>query len=133
MKANWKIALMCVATLAFVACNENNKKPGGGGGGDDEDFVSKVSVTDNSIAEWESLPANFVVTATCPNDAALLGLKSVKVYADKLYINLLVDFNRDIVTNLASVPFHVYLNADNSDATGGYGDQFTDPMLSIST
>ena len=129
MKANWKIALMCVATLAFVACNDkDNKKKGGEDG---EDFVSKVSVTDNSIAEWESLPAAYVVSATCPNDAALLGLKSVKVYADKLYLNILVEPNMDIVTDLSWTPFHVYLNTDNNDATGGYGDQFTDPNADI--
>lgn len=130
MKANWKLALMCAATLAFVAC-DNKPTPEKPDDPDDEEFVSKVSITDNSIAEWATLPAEFVVEAKCPADAGLLGLKSVKVYADQLYINILVEPNMDDVTDLEWVPFHVYINTDNSDATGGYGDEFTDPNADV--
>jgi hypothetical protein len=127
MKANWKIALMCLATISLIACN--NKKPGGGG--DDpvdpgKEYVAKIDVEDNSIADWDQLPAEYVFTATCPADAALLGLKSVKVYADAMNIFILMEPNMDDIVDLEWVPFHVYLNADNSDKTGGYSDEFTD-------
>ena len=133
MKANWKLALMCFATLAMVmgACNKKDEpKPSG----DDEpegEFVSKVSVADNSIAEWANLPAEFVAEAKCPADAALLGLKSVKVYADQLYINILVEPNMEDIQDKSWTPFHVYLNTDNSDKTGGYGDEFLDANSDI--
>jgi len=100
-------------------------------GGVVEDYTKLVNVTDNSIAEWANLPADYVFEATCPNDAALLGLKSVKVFADAYYVFALIEPNMDDVTDLESVPFHVYLNTDNSDATGGYGDEFTDANADI--
>lgn len=132
MKANWKIALMCIATLAFVACENKN---GGGGGGNDPDpepeYEKAISVSDNSLADWDALPAEFVVSAVCPEDAAMLGLKSVKVYADQYYIFIQVEPNADDVTDLAWVPFHVYIDTDNSDATGGYGDEFADANADI--
>lgn len=130
MKANWKIALMCVATIAFVACN-NKKDPSGGGGGEEGEYVKPISVSDNSLADWDKLPAEFVVESVCPQGAAKLGLKSVKAYADKYYIFLQVEPNPEDIVDLEWVPFHVYINTDNSDATGGYGDEFTDANADI--
>jgi hypothetical protein len=131
MKANWKIALMCIATLAFVACKDN--KGGGGGGGEDpeEEYVKAISVTDNSLSDWDALDQNYVFSAVCPADASLLGLKSAKVYADKFYIFIQVEPNMEDITDLEWVPFHVYINTDNSDGTGGYGDEFTDANADI--
>ena len=93
--------------------------------------IPEIDVTDGSLADWDALPAEFVVSATCPDDAALLGLKSVKVYATAMYINILVEPNMDDITDLEWVPFHVYIDADNSDATGGYGDEFADANADI--
>jgi hypothetical protein len=132
MKANWKIALMCFAMVAFVACKEKNTPQGGGGGNEGGDKpgtetkIPEIKVDDNSIADWDALPAEYVVSATCPNDAAMLGLKSVKVYATDMYISILAEPNFEDITDFEWVPFHVYIDADNSDATGGYGDEFTD-------
>ena len=131
MKANWKWALMGLAALAFVAC-----KPGNGGKDDPEDpdekeYVKPISVGDNSLADWDALPAEFVYDAVCPADAAMLGLKSVKVYADKFYIFLQVEPNPEDIVDLEWVPFHVYINTDNSDATGGYGDEFLDANADV--
>lgn len=131
MKANWKIALMCVATIAFVACKDKNKPSGGGDDGGGSDYVKPISVTDKSLSDWDKLPAEFVFEAVTPADAAMLGLKSVKAYADKYYIFLQVEPNPEDIVDLAWVPFHVYINTDNSDATGGYGDEFTDPNADV--
>lgn len=132
MKFNWKIALMGIATLAFVACNNNKpdtpdnpEDPG------DQPYEQQIFVNDNSLDDWANVPAEFIVEAKCPADAALLGLKSVKVYADEYYIFIQAEPNMDDVTDLEWVPFHVYLNTDNSDATGGYGDEFTDANSDI--
>ena len=90
------------------------------------EFVSKVNVKDNSIAEWASLPANYVVSATCPEDAATDGLKWMKVYADAAYINILFEFDPDQLGNKEWIPLDIFLNTDNSNTTGGYGAYFTD-------
>jgi hypothetical protein len=132
MKANWKVALMCIATVAFFACQPKNQpvNPGGGDqggqGGGTETKVPEIKVDDKSIADWDALPAEYVVSATCPKDAAMLGLKSVKVYATDMYISILVEPNYADIVNYEWVPFHIYLDGDNSDKTGGYGDEFTD-------
>lgn len=135
MKANWKIALMCFATVAFFACKPqnapDNQGGNGGGGGEDTEFVSKVSVSDKSIAEWATLPAEFVASCTCPAGAAMDALKSAKVYADQVYINILVEYDPEQIVDRAWPAFHVYMNVDNSDETGGYGDQFLDPNADI--
>lgn len=64
----FQFALMCAATLAFVACE---KKDDGGvtpptptPDPDEPEFVSKISVTDKSAADWDNLPADYVFTAT---------------------------------------------------------------------
>ena len=93
--------------------------------------IPEIDVTDGSLADWDALPAEYVVSAVCPEGAALLGLKSVKVYATEMYINILVEPNMDDIQDLSWVPFHVYLDIDNSDETGGYGDEFTDANTDI--
>ena len=93
--------------------------------------IPEIKVDDNSLADWDALPAEFVASAVCPENAALLGLKSVKVYATEMYINILVEPNMEDITDLEWVPFHVYIDLDNSDATGGYGDEFTDANADI--
>lgn len=93
--------------------------------------IPEIDVTDNSLEDWKALPAEYVVSYACPENAALLGLKGVAVYATEMYINILVEPNMDDITDLNSVPFHVYIDLDNSDATGGYGDEFTDANTDI--
>ena len=94
-------------------------------------LTGKIRIDDNSIDDWNMLPAQYVAQATCPVDAAYTGLKSVKVHTDAKYINILVEPNMDDLHDLSNVPFHVYLNTDNSDATGGYGDWFVDANTDI--
>ena len=93
--------------------------------------IPEINVADGSLADWEALPKDKVVSWACPEDASLLGLKGVAVYATEMYISILVEPNMDDITDLSWVPFHVYLDADNSDETGGYGDEFADPNADI--
>ncbi len=132
MKANWKIALMCVAMIAFVSC-KNDPKPDDGKGGDGgkKEYVQKIKVDDNTLDDWKNVPEEYVVSCACPNDASMLGLKGAAVYADEMYIFICVEPNMDDIVDLEWVPFHVYLDTDNSDATGGYGDEFTDANADI--
>ena len=88
--------------------------------------IPEIDVTDGTLADWEALPADKVVSCECPAEASMLGLKGVAVYATEMYISILVEPDMEEITDLSWVPFHVYLDVDNSDLTGGYGDEFTD-------
>ena len=126
-----KFALLCAAAIAMVACGDDpeNKCPDCGNDPctcvPEVEYVNPIDVTDGTAADWDALPAAFVATTTHADGASMDGLKSVKVYADEMYINLLVEVNADVVTDLEWTPFHVYFNADNNAATGGFGDQWT--------
>ena len=90
-----------------------------------------ISVTDNSLDDWKNLPSSYVAKAYCPSNASMTALKSVKVFADQTYINILVEPDMSKLPDLEWVPFHVFIDTDNSDKTGGYGDIFTDPNVDI--
>ncbi len=123
----FQIALMCAAALAFVACKpQNNPTPTPDPDDEDPAFVSPISVTDGSAADWDNLPAEYVFTTVSAANPVenRSALKSVKVYNDAMYLNLLVEWDATKVTDKSWVPFHIYIDADNSNTTGGYADEF---------
>ena len=87
-------------------------------------FGQIISVTDGTLADWDNVPSEYLFKTECAPNASMNGLKSVQVYVDLTYINLLVEVNDDVVTNREWTPFHVFINSDNNAATGGYGDQW---------
>ena len=89
-------------------------------------YYSPISVTDGTAADWDALPSDYVASATHTEGCSLDGLKSVKVYCDDNYLNILLEVNLDVVRDLEWTPFHIFLNADGSAETGGYGDLFAD-------
>lgn len=90
------------------------------------DYTSIIRVDDGSVADWEDVPAAYLFSASTASSAKWTALKQVKVYADEQYINLLVSYDSQQITNTDWVPFHIYINTDNSSTTGGYGDQWMD-------
>ena len=127
-------AIFAAAMMSFTACEET--KPDNGGTTTDEnlcpdcgkdpceceeEYVSPITV-DGSFADWDALDASKVSVATCAADAKWTALSKVKVYADEVYINVYFEFVADELADLSSVPFHVYINQDASEATGN--DQF---------
>ena len=127
----FKFALMCAAALAMVACGEKNPVDDPNNDDPVDEYVQIIKVDDNSLADWNNVPAEYLATTTHVEGASMDGLKSVKVYADELYINLLVEVNDEVVTDRAWTPFHVYINADNNAATGGFGDQWITPDVDV--
>lgn len=126
------IALLSFAT--FPACEVDDKinfVTEGGINDVDTGYVSLIDITDNTDADWKTLPAGYVASATHSNGCSLNGLKSVKVYSDQKYLNILVEVNLEVVTDLGWTPFHIFLNADGSAATGGYGDIFADADIDL--
>ncbi|MBE6319733.1 MAG: hypothetical protein E7075_02085 [Bacteroidales bacterium] len=138
----FKFALMCAAALAMVACT----KPCEICGEDpcvceDETcevcgknpcecptgYVCPISVEDATADDWAKVPEGYLFETKCAEGASWDALKSVKVFADDIYVNLLVEWDPELVSNHESVPFHVYWNVDGDAETGGYGDQWLEP------
>lgn len=90
-----------------------------------------ISVTDNSIEDWKALPEDKVASCACPNDATMDALKGAAVYADAIYIYILVEYDPEQIVDREWPAFHVYINTDMSDATGGYSDEFADPNADV--
>jgi hypothetical protein len=128
-KGETTVSAKSVKTNEVAICKVVVKE--GGVNPPDPQEIPEISVTDGSLADWAALPTDKVVSWACPEDAAMLGLKGVAVYATEMYINILVEPNMEDITDLEWVPFHVYIDADNSDETGGYGDEFTDANADI--
>ena len=129
-----KFALMCAAAIALVACDGNqpeNKCPDCGNDPctciDDAGYECPIKVDDASDADWAKVPEGYLFETKCAEGASKDALKSVKVFADDIYVNLLVEWDTELVADLTSVPFHVYWNVDGAAETGGYGDQWVEP------
>ncbi len=133
----FQIALMCAALVAFVACKPTpdpdglcevcGENPCVCEGNEPEGYVCPISVEDATADDWAKVPEGYLFETKCAEGASWDALKSVKVFADDIYVNLLVEWDPEIVTDLSSVPFHVYWNVDGDAETGGYGDQWLEP------
>ena len=125
-------ALLAATLVSFSACqSKDDPKPKPDPKPDpapDDVFVSPITI-DGNFADWDALDASKVVVATTQEGAKFDALKTVKVYADKLYINVYFEFDGDQIVDRSWVPFHIYLDVDNKTTTGGYGDEFTDASV----
>ena len=129
----FKFALMCVVAIALVACGDEPEKVCPDCGNNPctcevvEEYVCPIKVDDASEADWANVPEGYLFETKCAEGASWDALKSVKVFADDIYVNLLVEWDPELVPNHESVPFHVYWNVDAGAETGGYGDQWLEP------
>ena len=129
MKLNWTIALMCAATLSFVACKDKNEPEDDGL---DVEYSAKISVNDQSIADWDSLKAENVYVSKITPNPLYDGLHMVKVYADEVYINWMMVFDpKKYVQHRDVDQMHVFLDIDHSTKTGGYFDLFQDACADL--
>lgn len=122
--------MLAAVMVSFSSCKKDDTNPQGGGntvttcpdcGEALEDctcgeFVSAIQI-DGEFADWAAVTP---VTATCNPDAKWTALTTLKVYTDEMYIHVYFEFSEDEIVDLAWVPFHVYINADNN--TEGCGD-----------
>ena len=92
----------------------------------------KYSLTmDGDDSDWAKLDQTYVVSLTAP-EGRTAGhdlLKSAKIYVDPDFINIYITFQDTIKQ---AVNHNLYVDFDNSDETGGYDNQFTDPNSEIS-
>ena len=97
----------------------------------EDNNLSLISVRDGTLSDWDDLPEEYLFETQCAEGSPWNALKSVKVYADSTYINLVVEWDTEIVTDLSSVPFQVYLNVDNDAPTGGFSDLWIKPNIDL--
>ncbi|MBP5488150.1 MAG: hypothetical protein J6X77_01110 [Bacteroidales bacterium] len=148
-------SFMAVAAMLFVgfSCNPESNDPQKPDDGKDPEpepepteYVAKIAV-DGDFADWAALPAGSFSKTYGDEEATHPALTHCKVYADAQYIFVYIEWDTDIVeadpgdinnldeygdpTGLELVPFHVYINTDGSDATGGFSDQFSDANIDV--
>ena len=126
----FKFALMCAAALAMIACEPKNPvddNNGGEEGGEEAGYVCPIAVNDASEADWANVPEGYLFETKNEEGAVKDALKSVKVFADDIYLSFLVEWDTELVPDLKSVPFHFYFNVDAGAETGGYGDLWVEP------
>ena len=119
--------LLSLLAIAAIICSSCEKKPQPDPKPVDPDdpekeYVAPITI-DGDFADWAKLDATKVATATCPAGAKYTDLKTVKVYADEQYVFFYCEYTPNLE---GYVTMDVFLNADNSDETGGYGDHWTD-------
>lgn len=128
---------MAVAATAFaVSCKKDvkpnpNPKPIDN---DDPEYVAPITI-DGDFADWAKLDASKVATATYQEGASHEALKTLKVYADELYVYIYIDWDKEMVefNDGEHIPVHLYINGDGDATTGGYGDQWTDACTDLLT
>lgn len=133
MKTNWKIALMCMAMLAMIACKSKNPADDPLGGGDPgTEYESPIKVNDQSVADWDALDPAYVAVSTIAEGALWDGVKMVKVYADKVYINWMMVYDPAKYAKHRDVDvMHLFMDIDHSEETGGYYDLFQDASADL--
>lgn len=120
-------AIIAMAAVVAVACSKDDTtKKKGGKDNDKTEYVAPITI-DGDFSDWAKIDAAKMSTATCAADAYKTALKVVKVYADATYVFIYLEFDKDQITWNANeyVPFHLYINGDGDDSTGGYSDEFT--------
>lgn len=128
MKKFFYFAALAAALVSFASCGKDDpKKPHRGDDDEPEVQYENPVKVDGEFADWAAIDASKVAVATLAEgrtDTDALTL--VKVYCDEYYLNIYIEFDKTKVDPLSptALPVHVYLNADNSDKTGGYGDEF---------
>ena len=129
MKKIFTLMAIFATSLAVVCCNNNNEDDPYGDDPDENEYVAPIKV-DGDFSDWAKLDASKVAVAKLPAEgAAKEALKLVKVYADEMYVYIYFEWNTELieyVPDVEHVPFHIYINSDGDETTGGYADQWTD-------
>lgn len=122
-------ALAAVAAM-FIACGEKPEptpKPEPKPDVPSNEYVQPIKM-DGNFDDWAALDASKVAVATLPTGVVKHdGLLVAKAYCDANYLFVYGEYNTEAVVDLGWVPFHIYINIDNDQTTGGGGDDFGAP------
>ena len=119
-------ALMAFAALVLVACdNKDNPNKPGKDEEEETEYVAPITI-DGNFDDWAKLDATKVVVANCAENTPKKDLKTLKVYADAMFIYLYVEYdlsNYD-AADITTTHFDVHLNGDGDINTGGWYGQW---------
>jgi len=94
----------------------------------DNGYTNPISVNDQSLADWDLLDQTKIAEAVLPQNPLFSALKKIRVYADENYIHYVLFIDpAELPSHTPYDALHIYLNADNSDETGGFWDLFDAP------
>ncbi|MBO4760540.1 MAG: hypothetical protein J5520_02200 [Bacteroidales bacterium] len=111
-------ALLAIASMMAVACGKDNNDPKP----DNGEYVKPIEI-DGDFSDWAKLDSKKVAASYAVSDEEnpISALTSVKVYADAQYVFIYFKFDKDqIEIGSEEVPFHIYINGDNDESTGGF-------------
>ena len=105
---------------------ENGNQGENGNGEGQQEAPKYILTMDGDDSDWAALDQTYVVNLSVPEGrtAGHDVMKSAKIYIDPDYINIYFTFLDTLSQALHS---NIYVDFDNSDETGGYDNQFTDP------
>ena len=119
------------AMVCFVSCQKANSGKKGGKDSGKTEYVQPITI-DGQFDDWAKLDASKVAVAKHTEGATHDALKVLKVYADANFIFLYLEWNPEMISwelDVEHVPFHIYLNGDGDDKTGGFADQWSDACM----
>ena len=114
-----------------VSCNKNDDDDDDEGGS--SEYVAPIKI-DGDFSDWAKLDGSKIASASTNKDATKTALKTVKVYADAIYVFVYFEWDKDQISHepdVEHVPFHCYINTDGDAKTGGFGDEFSDACADI--
>ena len=115
-------AMFCIASCQKENNDGNNN---GGGKNNDDNYVAPITI-DGNFEDWAAIDSK-VTTLNCAAGHPKPDLKMAKIYADKYYVFIYVEFNfaaYDGVSGVSDAHFHFYINGDKDTSTGGYMGAF---------
>lgn len=128
--------LAIAAMVCMVSCGQKDDPNKPHHGGEDEPEYEAPIAVDGDAADWAKLDASKVQSCSlqAADTWAYPEIKSAKVYADELFVYVYMEFNKEVL-GISEEPSHfaLYIDGDNSNATGGYSGQwmFADDKPSI--
>ena len=93
-----------------------------------EDLPASAISIDGDFSDWDTLDSRYVYTSYGDPNAKHTALSMMKAYADKdaLYVYFEYDLSQiHPEADVEFVPFHIYINSDNNDYTGGWLHEFS--------
>lgn len=119
------LALLAFAAAAAfaVSCEDPNNPddPSGGGG---KEYKAPIEI-DGDFSDWAKLDASKVQEFKCANNTSKKDLKLAKVYADKYFVFIYVEFDYSAYDGeVSDSHFDIIINGDNDTSTGGYEGPF---------
>lgn len=93
------------------------------------DLPSSAIKIDGDFSDWDNLDESLVSVAYCASNPRKTALQVLKAYADDESLFVYFEYDPDQIyweRDVEHVPFHIWLNSDNNNYTGGLQSGFFD-------